>query len=294
MEEYVAEFFNYLTNEKKASVSTVESYDRDLHTYLVFLSNEKIDNLLGVNRETVERFLDGLLKQGRAASTVARNLSSVRSMYRYFAQTGSLEKDPTDGVHVDRGQKKAPQILTNLEVELLLEQPKPLDSKGCRDRAMLELLYATGLRVSELIALNVDDVNLSEKCLYCGAAGHERRIPVYDAAISFLSDYLKKARPYLVYRPDETALFVNCNGSRFSRQGFWKLIRRYRDAAGLKKEITPKSLRQSFAVHLLENGADVRSMQQLLGHKNTSTTQEYAKMAKERIRDVYHRTHPRA
>ncbi len=294
MEEYMTEFFTFLKEEKGASASTMESYGRDLNAYLRFLTKEKIDDLLGVNKKTVERYLSGLSAKGMAGTTVARNLSSIRSMYQYFTEKGNLEKNPTLGLHIDRGEKKTPKILTNLEVELLLDQPKPIDSKGCRDKAMLELLYATGIRVSELIALNVEDVNLRERYLKCGEGEHERKIPIYETAIHCLSEYLKKARPYLVYRPDEYALFVNCKGSRFSRQGFWKLLKHYQNMAGLKKEITPQILRQSFAIHLLENGADVRSMQQLMGHVSSATTQGYARLAKERIRDVYHRTHPRS
>ncbi len=294
MEEYLIEFITYLKEEKKASASTMESYRRDLDGYVHFLTKEKIDDLLGVNRKTVERYLAFLSGQGKAGTTVARSLASIRSMYQYLAEKEKLERDPTKGLHIDRGEKKPPKILTNLEVELLLDQPKAIDSKGCRDKAMLELLYATGIRVSELIALNVDDVNLRERYLTCGEGEHERKIPIYEGAVHCLSEYLKKVRPYLVYRLDEYALFVNCKGNRFSRQGFWKLLKHYQNMAGLKKEITPQILRQSFAVHLLENGADVRSMQQLMGHVSPATTQGYARLAKERIRDVYHRTHPRA
>ncbi|MBE7042251.1 MAG: tyrosine recombinase [Ruminococcaceae bacterium] len=294
MEEYMTGFFTFLKKEKGATASTMESYRRDLNGYLCFLAKEQIDDLLGVDSETVEQYLSELSAVGKAGTTVARNLSSIRSMYHYFVEKGLLQKDPTLGLHIDRGEKKTPKILTNLEVELLLEQPKSIDSKGCRDKAMLELLYATGMRVSELIALNVEDVNLQERYIQCGEGEHKRKIPLYETAVYCLSEYLKKARPYLVYRFDEYSLFVNCKGGRFSRQGFWKLLKHYQNMAGLKKEITPQILRQSFAIHLLENGADVRSMQQLMGHVSSATTQGYARIAKERIRDVYHRTHPRA
>lgn len=294
MEEYITEFFSFLKNEKCASVNTQQSYRRDLNAYCDYLMQKNTEHLFSVKRELVEEYLSELEKQGKAGTTVARNLASIRSMYQYFEAKGLLKENPTKGLHIDRGEKKIPKILTSLEVELLLDQPKAVDSKGCRDKAMLELLYATGIRVSELIALNVDDLNLKERYVRCGEGEHERKIPLYETAVLCLSDYLKKVRPYLVYSYDEYALFVNCNGKRFSRQGFWKIVRYYRNMAGFKKEITPQILRQSFAIHLLENGADIRSMQQMMGHSNVSTTQGYARIAKERIRDVYHRTHPRA
>lgn len=294
MEEYLTEFMLFLTEEKKASDSTLESYRRDLDSYLRFLTGEQMNDLLGVNRETVERYLIVLQEQGKAGATVARNLASIRSLYQYLEGKGMIGDNPAGGLHIDRGEKKTPKILTNQEVELLLDQPKAVDSKGCRDKAMLELMYATGIRVSELIALNTDDLDLNRQCLRCGNREHERTVPMYDMAVQCLEEYMKKARPYLILKTDEPALFVNCKGGRFSRQGFWKLLKHYQQSAGLKKEITPQTLRHSFATHLLENGADLHSIQQLMGHASPSTTQIYARLAKERVGDVYHRTHPRA
>ena len=294
MEEYLTAYMAFMVQEKKVATSTLESYHRDLDAYFHFLTKEQIDDLLGVNRETVERYLTQLQEDGKAGTTVARTLASICSLYQYLEDQGEITEDPTGGLHIDRGEKKPPKILTNQEVELLLDQPKAVDSKGCRDKAMLELMYATGIRVSELIALNVDDLDLAGRRLRCGDQDHVRTVPMYEVAAQCLEEYLKKARPYLVFRQDEQALFVNCKGGRFSRQGFWKLLKHYQQAAGLKKEITPQTLRHSFATHLMENGADLHSIQQLLGHANPSTTQVYAKLAKERVQDVYHRTHPRA
>lgn len=294
MEEYLTDFISFLSRERGASVSTLESYQRDLKAYLRFLTEEQIDSLLGVRRDTVQKYLCAQQKIGKAGTTVARSLSSIRSLYQYLLERGMIEQNPTEAIHIDRGEKKAPRILTNQEVELFLEQPKAVDSKGCRDKAMLELMYATGMRVSELISLNVADLNLPSRQLFCGGGVHRRAVPMYETAALCLEEYLKKARPYLVMSPDEPALFVNCKGSRFSRQGFWKLVKHYQQQAGLKKEITPQSLRQSFATHLMENGADVASIQKIMGHTSASATQVYARLAKERMQDVYHRTHPRA
>ncbi|MDY4976422.1 MAG: tyrosine recombinase [Clostridia bacterium] len=294
MEEYLTAFMTFLSREKGASRGTLEAYHRDLDAYLHFLAREQIDDLLGVNRETVEHYLAQLLEQGRAGTTVARNLSSIRSLYQYLEEKGDISQNPAGEIHIDRGEKKPLKILTNQEVELLLDQPKAVDSKGCRDKAMLELMYATGIRVSELIALNLSDLDLPRRRLRCGDREHSRMVPMYETAAQCLEEYLKKARPYLVHAPDEQALFVNCKGGRFSRQGFWKLVKHYQQTAGLTKGITPQTLRHSFAIHLMENGADLRSIQQLLGHTNPSATYIYAKLAKERVQDVYHRTHPRA
>ena len=191
-------------------------------------------------------------------------------------------------------ERKYPQILTSKEVELFLEQPKCVDAKGYRDHAMLELLYATGIRVSELISLNLSDLNLSASLLRCESRGRERVIPLYHTAVKALQDYVKDIRPQIIADTEEQALFVNMNGERMSRQGFWKIIKYYQEKAGIEKDITPHTLRHSFAAHLLENGADLRSIQEMLGHADISSTQIYTHVVKKQLKDVYNKAHPRA
>ena len=229
-------------------------------------------------------------------STVTRAAASLKSFYGYLIRTGKIVVNPVRGVVPTRVERKLPQILTSKEVELFLEQPERTDPKGCRDHAMLELLYATGIRVSELIDLNVDDLNLSGGFLRCTkkGKGKERIIPLYTAAIRALSEYLKDVRPQLLEAPYESALFVNMSGKRMSRQGFWKIIKHYQEKAGIQKDITPHTLRHSFAAHLLENGADLRSIQEMLGHADISSTQIYAQLVNHKLKDVYIKAHPRA
>lgn len=201
--------------------------------------------------------------------------------------------NPAKGVALEKVERKLPQILTSKEVELFLEQPDPRDAKGCRDKAMLELLYATGIRVSELIDLNMEHLNLSAGFLRCVTKKKERIIPLYSAAVRALADYIEHVRPQLIEQPGERALFVNMNGSRMSRQGFWKIIKHYQDMAEIKKDITPHTLRHSFAAHLLENGADLRSIQEMLGHADISSTQVYTQVINQKLKDVYNKAHPR-
>ena len=207
---------------------------------------------------------------------------------------GQIDANPALNISFEKDAKKLPQILTSKEVELLLEQPKCVDPKGYRDRAMLELLYATGIRVSELISLNIEDVNISAGVIRCCSKNKERLIPLYPAAINAVSEYITDVRSGMVAVPDENALFVNMNGERMSRQGFWKIIKVYQEKAGIMKEITPHTLRHSFAAHLLENGADLRSIQEMLGHADISSTQIYAHLVKKQLKDVYNKAHPRA
>ena len=207
---------------------------------------------------------------------------------------GLADQNPAKGVAPAKVERKLPQVLTGKEVELFLEQPECTDLKGYRDRAMLELLYATGIRVSELIALDLSDLNLPGGVLKCRSKGKERMIPLYPAAIRALQEYVHNIRPQLVEDPDEPALFVNMSGERMSRQGFWKLIKYYQEKAGIQKDITPHTLRHSFAAHLLENGADLRSIQEMLGHADISSTQIYSRLLNQKLKDVYQKAHPRA
>ena len=235
-----------------------------------------------------------LSNKGRSASTVTRSVASLKCFYNYLVYEGAVSQDPAKSIVSAKFERKLPQILTGKEVELLLEQPECSDLKGYRDRAMLELLYATGIRVSELIALDATDLNLGSGFIRCRSGNRERTIPLYPAAIEALSKYVKSIRPQMTNSLGEQSLFVNMNGERMSRQGFWKIIKHYQNKAKIKKEITPHTLRHSFAAHLLENGADLRSIQEMLGHADISSTQIYTQIVKQRLRDVYRKAHPRA
>ena len=221
-------------------------------------------------------------------------LASIKSFYNYLLSQGDIRDNPAKGVSSAKVERKYPEILTSQEVELFLEQPQCIDAKGFRDHAMLELLYATGIRVTELISLNLDDLNLAAGLIRCTSKGKERIIPLYQTAIRALQDYIRMIRPQLIADDSENALFVNMNGERMSRQGFWKIIKFYQDKAGIEKDITPHTLRHSFAVHLLENGADLRSIQEMLGHADISSTQIYTHVIKKQLKDVYQKAHPRA
>ena len=225
---------------------------------------------------------------------MTRFLASSKSFYNYLLSQGDVKSNPTRGVTAAKAERKYPEILTNQEVELFLEQPQCVDAKGFRDHAMLEVLYATGIRVSELTALDLADVNLAAGFLRCENRGRERIIPMYHTAVKALQEYIRDVRPQIVMDPEEQALFVNMNGERMSRQGFWKIIKHYQETAGIEKDITPHTLRHSFAVHLLENGADLRSIQEMLGHADISSTQVYTHVVKNNLKDIYRKAHPRA
>ena len=218
----------------------------------------------------------------------------MKNFYNYIVSIGEREENPVHDIHVEKAEKKLPQILTGQEVELLLAQPKCTDLKGYRDKAMLELLYATGIRVTELISLNITDVSLSGGFIKCTHNDKMRIIPLYPAAVNALSDYINNVRPKLIADPLETSLFVNLSGERMSRQGFWKIIKYYQQMAKIDKDITPHTLRHSFAAHLLENGADLRFIQEMLGHSDISSTQIYAQLVKQNLKSVYNKYHPKA
>lgn len=286
---------NYLTKVRKASENTVSSYLRDVRQFVSWLEQIGKADVLQATQQDVMDYFVYLHQQGKAGATASRSLASMRNFFAYLQSTGFLEKSPiTADVHVDRGEKKLPQILTGKEVELLLAQPSNSDPKGLRDKAMLELMYATGIRVTELISLNVEDVNLEFGTVKCGSEKKSRTIPLYPAALRALSIYIKDVRVLMVTNPMEKALFVNVGGARMSRQGFWKLLKLYQSKAGIEKEITPHTLRHSFAVHLLENGADLNSLQELMGHSDISSTQVYTHMVDQKLKNVYDKCHPKA
>lgn len=289
----IARYEEYLVREKHASQNTVSSYLRDISQFVDYLQ-ARGPELLEVTAETVQSYMDWMLSRGKSAASVTRFLASVKSFYNFQIFSGKVKANPAKGVAAAKAERKYPKILTSKEVDLFLEQPQCVDAKGFRDHAMLELLYATGIRVSELITLDLEDLNLAAGFIHCSSKGKERIIPLYRTAVKALQDYAWKIRPQLISDEEETALFVNMNGERMSRQGFWKIIKYYQEKAGIEKEITPHTLRHSFAVHLLENGADLRSIQEMLGHADISSTQIYTHVVKGNLKDVYQKAHPRA
>ena len=295
MLDLIRAYETYLTKVKQASGNTVSSYMRDIRQFSDWLrSNEGLD-VLNASQLNISAYLAYLQEQGKSGATASRTLASLKNFYAYAVSSGFLETTPVSGsIHVDRGEKKLPQILTGKEVELLLAQPSCVDPKGFRDKAMLEVMYATGIRVTELIELNVEDVNLELGILKCTSARKSRAIPLYPAALRALSVYLKEVRQLMIADPLENALFVNVGGARMSRQGFWKILKFYQAKAGIEKEITPHTLRHSFAVHLLENGADLGSLQELMGHSDISSTQMYTHMINQKLKNVYEKCHPKA
>ena len=295
MLDIIRAYENYLIKVKQASENTVSSYMRDIRQFSEWLSENGVPELVSATQVNIRDYLAYLQDQGKSGATASRSLASLKNFYAYAVSGGFLEVSPISGdIHVERGEKKLPQILTGKEVELLLAQPACVDHKGYRDKAMLEVMYATGMRVTELISLNVEDVNLELALVKCHSGKKSRVIPLYPAAQKALAVYLKDVRSAMVLDANEQALFVNIGGTRMSRQGFWKILKYYQGKAGIEKEITPHTLRHSFAVHLLENGADLGSLQELMGHSDISSTQMYAHLINQKIKTVYQTCHPKA
>ena len=292
--EILHSFEDYLRNQKKVSENTLLSYLRDVNRFQSYISSRHDLEIMRVKDDDVADYIQSLRREGRSAATLSRTVASIKCLYEQLVCEGRVPINPARKVELEKQPRKLPEILTGKEVELFLEQPDPSDMKGIRDRAMLELLYATGMRVSELITLDIDDVNLSVGIIRCRSKEKERVIPMYSMAVKAISDYIEKVRMSMIADADEEALFVNMNGERMSRQGFWKIVKTYQKKAGITKEITPHTLRHSFAAHLLENGADLHSIQEMLGHSDLSSTQIYAKIVKKQLKDVYKKAHPRA
>ena len=290
MLDLIKAYENYLTKVKQASTNTICSYIRDIRQYADWLEVDILD----ASQLNITDYLHHLEEDGRSAATASRTLASLKNFYAYLVSSGFCEKTPVVDVKVSRGEKKLPQILTGREIELLLAQPVAVDAKGYRDKAMLEVMYATGVRVSELIDLDIGDVNLDLGIIKCNTAKKTRVIPLYPAALRALTIYVRDVRESMLATSDETALFVNINGSRMSRQGFWKILKHYQASAHIDKEITPHTLRHSFAVHLLENGADLGSLQELMGHCDISSTQMYTHLINQKLKSVYEKCHPKA
>lgn len=294
MTDQITLYQSYLLEVKKASANTVASYIRDLRQFDKYVCDHIGCSLELVTKEQATVYFAWLTNQGKSSATVTRSLASIKGFYSYLITLGKLESNPVKSIHLAKAEKKLPQILSGREVELLLQQPQCTDPKGFRDKAMLELLYATGIRVSELISLNVEDVNIPAGFIRCSSGGKTRMIPLYPAAVRALQTYITQIRTSMIADPAETALFVNLGGERMSRQGFWKIIKHYQQTAGIEKDITPHTLRHSFAAHLLENGADLKSIQEMLGHSDISSTQIYTQIVKQNLKSVYNKFHPKA
>ena len=295
MLDFIQAYENHLINVKHASSNTVASYMRDIRQFSAWILQTEGNTVLNANQQTISHYLNDLQQQGKSSATASRTLASLKNFYNYAISAGFLRDSPiTADIHVERGEKKLPQILTGREVELLLAQPSSADAKGLRDKAMLEVMYATGMRVTELIDLNIDDINLELGIVKCTNNKKNRSIPLYPAALKALSLYIREIRSTMISDPAEAALFVNVGGVRMSRQGFWKILKHYQSKAGIETEITPHTLRHSFAVHLLENGADLGSLQELMGHSDISSTQMYTHMINPKLKTVYEKCHPKA
>lgn len=294
MLDFFTAYENYLTKVKKASSNTVASYLRDIRQFSEWLTITERRDVIDAQQLNINAYLSYLTNEGKSGATLSRTLASLKNFYSYLVSSGFIDQTPVVDLHVDRGEKKLPQILTGREIELLLQQPQAVDAKGYRDKAMLETMYATGIRVTELIELNIEDVNLEMGLIKCGSNNKSRSIPLYPAALRALSAYISLVRAGMLANPEEKALFVNISGSRMSRQGFWKILKHYQETAHIEKEITPHTLRHSFAVHLLENGADLGSLQEMMGHSDISSTQMYTQFINQKLKSVYEKCHPKA
>ena len=294
MEKQLKQFYKFLEVDKKASSNTLQSYKRDLKQFSEYIEEKGI-KYNKVTENDIKEYLEYLAKEEeKKPSTISRTIASIRAFYQYEVKNKKTMQNPTENIQSPKIEKRTPCILTSQEVELLLEQPKDIDLKGTRDKAMLEFAYATGMRVTEIISLDIGDVNLEEGTVNCKSGSRTRLIPLGKMSLNALKEYIEDARNVLVKTDKETALFVNLNGRRLTRQGFWKIIKFYQEQANITKDITPHTLRHSFATHLLQNGADLKSIQMMLGHSDISSTQVYMQFQNDGLNDVYKKAHPRA
>lgn len=293
MEKEISAFIAYLHNVKNTSGNTEMSYKRDLEKVLHFMASRGIQEVKDVTAQDLMDYVKYLEENKFAAATVSRNIASLKAFYHYMVQEGLVEEDISDKLKAPKIEKKAPEIMTPDEVVRLLDQPSGDSPKEIRDKAMLELLYATGIRVTELITLSLSDVNMQMNFILCRDRNKERIIPFGAAAKAAMERYLNGTREEMLENKKSDVLFANCSGQPMSRQGFWKLIKHYAKKADIQADITPHTLRHSFAAHLVENGADLRSVQEMLGHSDISTTQIYANLNHNHIREVYAKAHPR-
>ena len=294
MENYISEFEAYLINTKKVSINTLDCYLRDVNGFNVFLDKNNISDILFCNSDIINKYFDELKKSGKSNSTLTRIISSLRSFFQFLIFRGYIKANPTQAIKLEKVQKKLPHILSSSDIDKLLSAPNTSDIKGCRDKAMIEVLYATGIRVSELVNLDIGDINMDIGTLTCSNGRGSRVMPIYPEALKALNEYIARVRDAILMSEVEPALFINMHGGRLTRQGFWKIIKNYASQAGIDGEITPHTLRHSFAAHLLENGAELKDIQAMLGHADISSTQIYTQVMKNKFKDVYNKYHPRA
>ncbi|MCX5695562.1 MAG: site-specific tyrosine recombinase XerD [Candidatus Omnitrophica bacterium] len=294
MKELIDTFLNYLSVERGLSRNTIISYREDLNTYLDFIEKSNIDALSKITKNNITGFMYTQKDKGIAPNSIARRLAAIRMFHRFLTRERIVKEDPSTLIDSPKLWKRIPETLTLNEVEALIAQPNARDTQGTRDRAILETLYATGMRVSEAVNLKKDNVNLDIGFLRCvGKGNKERVIPLGKKAIASINRYLETSRPKLLKNRDSDFLFVSRFGKNISRQSFWKMVKKYALAARIKKPIKPHILRHSFATHLLEHGADLRSVQEMLGHSNISTTQIYTHINKDRLKNIHRQFHPR-
>lgn len=293
MKDCIVEFKSYLANDKKFSSNTIESYMRDINQFASFCCSEG-SVIYDVDSAFLRKYFDNLTSKGKSEATKTRILASLRCFFRFICSKGKISNNPVTSIHIKKAAKKLPGILDANEIMQLLSQPSGSDYKSIRDKAMLELLYATGIKVSELIDITLSDINLQIGVIHLHGSKKERIVPVYPAAVKSISNYLVNVRPIIVDDATEERLFTNMNGHHMTRQGFWKIIKHYSEMAGIKKEITPHTLRHSFAAHLLENGAQLKDIQEMLGHSDISSTQIYAQFIKSKYTMAYAKYHPLA
>lgn len=296
MQKLIEEFILQLHKEKNTSSNTEISYRRDLNKlYDYLVTNDSKVDITSITKETLEEYISYLKKIGRAPTTISRSIASMKAFFGYFCEKNMINENPASSLKSPKIVKKAPETLSIKEIDTLLKQPSKNTPKELRDKSMLELLYATGMRVTELITLKTDDVNINMEYIVCHDRKKDRVIPFGSEAKKALVDYLNNGREYLLGdNKTSNVLFPNCSGGEMSRQGFWKLIKAYGKKAGIKSELTPHTLRHSFATHLVENGADLKSVQEMLGHSDISTTQIYMTPGNKRIREAYQKAHPKA
>ncbi len=294
MQDYINEFSLYLTDVKKTSVNTKEAYLRDVSKFIEYCTIINIMALKDIGEETINKYIQHLISLGKTQATNTRIIASIRCYFRYLVSEKILTINPAGAIKSKKAERKLPDILDANEILLLLSQPDGKDYKSIRDRAMLELLYATGIKVSEIIDLQLSDVNVQLGILHMHNSRHERIVPIYPAAAKILGEYISVVRPAIVQNSEEDTLFTNMNGQPMSRQGFWKIIKYYAKKAGINKDITPHTLRHSFAAHLLENGAQLSDIKEMLGHSDISSTQIYAQFIKSKYVQNYSRFHPLA
>lgn len=294
MKDYKKEFSNYLITIKKLSKNSYDSYMRDLVQFIGFCDNKNIDDAISIDNLFIKNYFKHLKRAGKSSASIARALATLRCYYSFLLSSGKIAETPVYNIELNKAEKAFPETLTNKEVKLLLMQPDVSTQKGIRDKAMLEVLYATGIRVSELIGLKLHNVNIQLGILHLTSDRGERIIPMYPEAIESVLEYITNVRKLLIYEKGIDELFVNTNGKPMTRQGFWKIIKHYADIAKIDKEITPHTLRHSFAEHLLENGAPLADIKEILGHSDISSTQVYAQMLKSKYAQSYKKYHPMA